>query len=290
MPANDAVTDSDFGTTPVLFTDNTGRGLVGSVNKNGVLYALDRGNLSAGPVWQATIAAGGSCPTCGDGSVSSAASAQAAIFQAGGTTTIAGMSYRGSFRSVDPSTGAFNWEHGDSSPVVPAIAYSNGMVIDAAGKTLEVLDAGTGAALYSTQLAAASYGPPSVPEGMLFANSVDGTVYAYAPAGCSAEWGCADIGPAGLAGTQVVTGTGWTVQGAGADISAAPDAFHFVWQSIPGDGSVSAHVTSQQATNSSAKAGVMLRASLDPGAPYYAALVTPQHGTGCSTAPPRAVR
>jgi len=278
LPENLAVTDSDFGTSPVLFTDSTGRALVGSVNKNGLFYALDRGNLSAGPVWQATIAVGGSCPTCGDGSVSSAAWAQGTIFQAGGNTSIGGVSSPGSVRSIDPTTGNFNWEHADPAPVVPAIAYSNGLVIDAAGKLLEVLDANTGNTLFATQLLASSYGPPSVAEGMLFANSVDGTVYAYAPSGCPTDWGCADVGPVGLAGNQGTNGTTWTVQGAGADISAAPDAFHFVWQPLPADGSVSAQVVSQQPTNSYAKAGVMLRATLDPGSPYYAALITPQHG------------
>lgn len=41
---------------------------------------------------------------------------------------------------------------------------------------------------------------------------------------------------------------------------------------------VAAEVTAQQATNSFAEAGVMLRASTDPGSPYYAALITPSNG------------
>jgi hypothetical protein len=278
LPANQVVTDPDFGTTPLLFTDSTGRALVGSVNKNGIFYAFDRAGLSAGPVWQTAIAVGGPCPTCGDGSVSSGAFAAGAVFQAGGKTTIGGTVFQGSVRSLNPDTGTFNWEHGTVAPVIPAIAYTNGMVIDAAGSTLEVLDASSGNLLYSTRMPAATYGPPSVANGVIFANSVDGTVSAFAPVSCPTGWSCGDVGAVGIPGSQLLNGSTWTVQGAGADIFNSPDAFHFVWQSLPGDGAVSAQVTAQQATNSYAKAGVMLRASTDPGAPYYAALITPKNG------------
>ncbi|QNK81545.1 PQQ-binding-like beta-propeller repeat protein [Nakamurella sp. PAMC28650] len=278
LPAAQAVTDSDFGTTPLLFVDANGRTMVGSVNKNGVFYAFDRANLSAGPLWQTAVAVGGTCPTCGDGSVSSGAFASGAIFQAGGTTTISGASFKGSVRSLDPATGAFNWQHGESAPVIPAIAYTNGMIVDAAGPTLEVLNASTGAVLYSTALSSNTYGPPSVANGVIFANSVDGTVYAFAPTACPVGWGCADVGAVGVAGSQALSGSTWTVAGGGADISGTADAFHFVSQSLPGDGAVSGQVTAQQASNSYAKAGVMLRSSSDPAAPYYAALITPQYG------------
>ncbi len=46
----------------------------------------------------------------------------------------------------------------------------------------------------------------------------------------------------------------------------------------PVTATVSAHVTAQQNTSAWAKAGVMLRATTDPGSPYYAAFVTPGQG------------
>jgi hypothetical protein len=58
---------------------------------------------------------------------------------------------------------------------------------------------------------------------------------------------------------------------------------------MPGDATISAKVTSQQNTDPWAKAGVMLRASTDPGArsvPFSGALpgclkaFTPEHVTG----------
>ena len=45
-----------------------------------------------------------------------------------------------------------------------------------------------------------------------------------------------------------------------------------------GDSTVTAHVTSQTNTSSSAKAGIMFRSSTDPGSPNYAVFATP--GTG----------
>lgn len=73
------------------------------------------------------------------------------------------------------------------------------------------------------------------------------------------------------------TGT-WTITGGGTDITGTSDQFHFVSAPLVGDGSVSAEVTSQTDSSSNAKAGVMLRSSLDPAAPEYSVLVSPGAG------------
>src|SRR5262249_49266053 len=44
------------------------------------------------------------------------------------------------------------------------------------------------------------------------------------------------------------------------------------------DGTLTAHITAQTNTSPWAKAGVMLRLSTDPGAPYYALEMTPANG------------
>jgi outer membrane protein assembly factor BamB len=94
--------------------------------------------------------------------------------------------------------------------------------------------------------------------------------------------GCADIGGAAPPGTQTLTTTGTvsdlTVNAGGGDIWSTADQFHFVWQSLAGDGSVSADVAAQQNTGPWAKAGVMLRQSTAAGAPYYALFATPSQG------------
>ena len=96
---------------------------------------------------------------------------------------------------------------------------------------------------------------------------------------CPATWSCADIGGALPPGQDQLTSSGtWNEIGGGGDIWGAADAFHFAWQTLSADGTVTAHVTAQQATDPWAKAGPMLRASTDPGSPYYAVFVTPGNG------------
>lgn len=68
--------DNSFGSTPTLFQatiNGVVHQLVGIDDENGMYYAFDRTNISNGPVWQDAVANTGSCPECGDGSVSPSA-------------------------------------------------------------------------------------------------------------------------------------------------------------------------------------------------------------------------
>ena len=104
------------------------------------------------------------------------------------------------------------------------------------------------------------------------------THYQASGSGCPTGWTCSDIGGALPLGQQTLTGSTWSISGGGGDIWGTSDAFQFVNQTLAADGTVAAHVTSQTATDPWAKAGVMLRATSDPGSPYYAAFVTPGNG------------
>jgi len=78
-----------------------------------------------------------------------------------------------------------------------------------------------------------------------------------------------DIGgatPAGKATYHAGLGQ-WTVEGAGAEIWSTNDSCHFVYQAITGNSAIIAKVESVQNTSLSAKAGVMMRTSLEQGAP-----------------------
>jgi polyvinyl alcohol dehydrogenase (cytochrome) len=176
----DPGSDSDWGTSPILFNDGAGRPLVAAINKNGIAYAFDRTNVSNGPVWQQQIAIGGSCPECGDGSVSSGAFGNGLLYFAGGNTVVNGVAAGGSVRALDPSTGAVVWEHPDPNPVIAALALGNGIIVDGAGATVEVLDATSGQQLWSYATGDSIFGAPSIAEGMIFAGSVDQAVYAFA--------------------------------------------------------------------------------------------------------------
>ncbi len=65
IPPAQQVPDSDWGGTSNIFQDSTGTNIVVATNKDGYVYAFDRANISAGPLWQQQIAYGGACPQCG---------------------------------------------------------------------------------------------------------------------------------------------------------------------------------------------------------------------------------
>jgi regulation of enolase protein 1 (concanavalin A-like superfamily) len=81
------------------------------------------------------------------------------------------------------------------------------------------------------------------------------------PPDLPSPWTHQDVGSTGLAGSASVANGVFTVSGAGADIWGTADAFQFVNQSINGDVQIVARLTSEQNTNTYAKAGVMLRAN-----------------------------
>src|SRR5437763_13676961 len=80
-----------------------------------------------------------------------------------------------------------------------------------------------------------------------------------------APWTNQDVGATGAAGSASFSSNTFTVRGAGSDIWGAADAFQFVFQPISSDAQIIARVVSVQNTNTYAKAGIMLRETLDAG-------------------------
>ncbi len=70
----------------------------------------------------------------------------------------------------------------------------------------------------------------------------------------------------------------FTMTASGADIWGTADQFHFAYKMLTGAGSIVARVDSVQNTNAWAKAGVMIRETLDPGSKHAFACVTPANG------------
>lgn len=99
------------------------------------------------------------------------------------------------------------------------------------------------------------------------------------PTKCPANWTCADVGDPIPPGSNYLVNGVWSVLGGGKDIWGTNDEFHYTAETMPGDGTVSAEISSQSDTDPWAKAGLMLRASTDPAAPYYAIFSTPGNGT-----------
>jgi hypothetical protein len=70
----------------------------------------------------------------------------------------------------------------------------------------------------------------------------------------------------------------YTMTGSGTDIWDKADEFHFAYKELSGSGAIIAKVESVENTDPWAKAGVMIRDTLELGSTYAAVLVTPENG------------
>lgn len=119
--------DLDWGTTPVIFHDSRGRGLVGANHKNGVFYTYLLNNINAGPIWQRAIGVSEGMMPAYDPS-----------FSNGGTLFIAGGG--GQLYAVDPATGADRWPTVAIGPMHGHMAVANGLVYVNSNGGIQVLD------------------------------------------------------------------------------------------------------------------------------------------------------
>lgn len=94
----------------------------------------------------------------------------------------------------------------------------------------------------------------------------------------SSNWLTEDVGPVGAAGSFDLTAGTFTIQGSGADIWNYADEFRYVFQALNGDCSITARVLNMDNTAGWAKAGVMIRESLDPASRYVVNFMSPSHG------------
>ena len=88
--------------------------------------------------------------------------------------------------------------------------------------------------------------------------------------------GTADIGTSG--GYAAETNGMYTLGGSGADIWGTSDGFRYQYKTLAGDGQITARIAYQDNTNPYAKAGIMIRSSLDANSANAALLLTPTNG------------
>ncbi len=93
-----------------------------------------------------------------------------------------------------------------------------------------------------------------------------------------APWQNGDIGNVAAAGSAASSGSSFTVTGSGADIWNQSDEFHYVYQSLSGNGEIVGRVTQIDNTDEWAKAGFMFRESTAANAKHASVFVTPGQG------------
>jgi hypothetical protein len=92
-------------------------------------------------------------------------------------------------------------------------------------------------------------------------------------------WSDQDIGAVAATGSATSADCNWTIVGSGVDIWDYADEFHYVYQTLSGNGQIVARVVSVTNTDLWAKAGVMIRETLDTASRHAMMVVTPGNGT-----------
>jgi polyvinyl alcohol dehydrogenase (cytochrome) len=179
------VPDSDFGSTPTLFTATIGgvrHRMIGLANKNGIYYAFERDRLGAGPVWETprlTEAIDTIAPSAWDGThLYQATSSPARNGSCAGNAGI--------LHALDPATGRVIWEDClFGGPAFAAVTAAPGVVFAAIGSHLYVLNPLTGHEYFNYQERDYNwfYAPPIVAHGVLYAANSDGRILAFTPRG-----------------------------------------------------------------------------------------------------------
>lgn len=96
----------------------------------------------------------------------------------------------------------------------------------------------------------------------------------------SSGWQFADVGDAGLTGSQSQTGSNsWTITAGGDDVWAGADAFRFVYQPMNGDGEITAFIDALTLPTGAAFSlgGVMIRDGLSASAMHATMMTTTQN-------------
>lgn len=157
--------DYDFGAGPTLFHDANGRPMVAALNKNGIVYALNRSNVSATgwkPVWRVNVSWYDNVSQgqfAGDYDLAPSAFDGTDLYVGGGFARLSnGTNVAGSVTSIVPATGSVRWQVGTPGVVRAGVATANGLVFDAANQPdnrttwFEVRSSATGRLLYDLHL------------------------------------------------------------------------------------------------------------------------------------------
>jgi hypothetical protein len=185
LPVAEQGPDSDFGSTPTMFTGTvTPAGvmtaLVGVANKNGIYYVFAQGSLGAGPLLRVRVANG---TGAFKGSISPSAWDGSRLYIAGGNTTVNGTAYVGSLRAFDPNNlAAPLWQVGfTNGAAVGAVAADPGLAMVGHSRVETVVNTQTGAVLLNATAPSGSsfWGAASIAHGVVYAGDTAGVLHAY---------------------------------------------------------------------------------------------------------------
>ena len=175
------------------------------------------------------------------------------------------------------------------SPGVPTGYFAGGYAFKVDGvpvtftgdpASVSALDSGGGGVYWGTMRAQGVYLPAGLHHVEVMMTSNWGFVDYLEVTGSLSQATQQDIGTVGAAGsgTYDALANKFTVTGSGADIWNTTDAFHYVYQTITGDGEIIARVSSLTNTDPWTKAGVMIRNTLAANSTHAFMAITPSNG------------
>jgi regulation of enolase protein 1 (concanavalin A-like superfamily) len=88
-------------------------------------------------------------------------------------------------------------------------------------------------------------------------------------------WQHGDVGSVAVPGSAGFATNIFTIQASGSGITNQADSFHFIYQTLTGDGQIIACVTGVENTDPFAEAGVMVRETLATNSPFAFMAITP---------------
>jgi polyvinyl alcohol dehydrogenase (cytochrome) len=182
------VSDSDFGSTPNLFSvQSTGstHQMVGIVNKDGNFYAFDAAHVSRGPVWTTRVADVAGCTSCSSGGFVPGAWDGTLLYESDGKTTINRTFCAGGLRALNPANGSLVWSGCFDGPTFAALTLGPDFLVLGAGPRLLIVGtagAAKGHILYTLQDPQAPtthfFGAPCLADGRLIVGDADGNLLA----------------------------------------------------------------------------------------------------------------
>ena len=177
IPVTAEEVDADWGSSPLLF-ESGGQPLVAANGKNGVMYVLHRPDLAL--VWSSKLARDCDSPTVGCGSISTPAFDGSVLVTGAGQPDGAGPP--GTVYAFDPVSQNLLWLYPAAAAVLGPVTLTPGLVFVSTTGGLAVLNAATGAQMWTDGgVHGGLYSQLVVSGGILYSTYFSGDVVAYSP-------------------------------------------------------------------------------------------------------------
>ena len=209
LPESDSVTDQIGGSSPTLFTTSAGTPMLAVAQKNGILYAVRRDDLSL--AWQTRLAIGCVKPEDGCGALSTPAFDGTNLYLGAGVRDPESFD-SGSIYAINPDDGSVVWRKDLDTTILSPTTVANGLLYVSTTLGLEIYDSATGQAVWNDRRRATIFSQPVV---------VNGTIYSTYVTGELVAWNLPAPGPADLFNYSAASGIPSVAAGAIASSFAA---------------------------------------------------------------------